>query len=181
MERKIIVQALKRSFSTQSATTVFLSHTSADKPIVEPIALRLAEIFGRENVFYDSWSIQPGDGIIAKMNDGLTVPDFVFFFVSNRSLDSNMVKLEWQNALFKATNGQCKIIPIRVDDSAIPPIMSQNLYVDLFSHGLEVAISQVVNVAQGNSTFTPQHLGFSNLKAFRLEPESRGIPLRPDL
>ena len=51
---------------------IFISHTAKDKTIVEPIALRLAQVYGQNNVFYDSWSIQPGDGIIDKMNEGLT-------------------------------------------------------------------------------------------------------------
>jgi hypothetical protein len=59
---------------------------------VEPIALRLRDIFGQENVFYDSWAIQPGDGIIDKMNNGLTQCKLFFFFVSNNSLNSEMVK-----------------------------------------------------------------------------------------
>lgn len=67
---------------------IFLSHNFKD-----------GDIFGQENVFYDSWSIQPGDGIIDKMNDGLTQCKLFFFFVSNNSLNSEMVKLEWQNAL----------------------------------------------------------------------------------
>lgn len=50
---------------------IFLSHNSKDKTIVEPFANRLAEVFGMNNVFYDSWSIQPGDGIIDKMEEGL--------------------------------------------------------------------------------------------------------------
>ena len=50
---------------------IFLSHNSKDKGIVEPFANKLAEVFGRDNVFYDSWSIQPGDGIIDKMEMGL--------------------------------------------------------------------------------------------------------------
>ena len=52
---------------------IFLSHNSKDKIIVEPIAIKLREVFGQDNVFYDSWSIQPGDGIIDKMNEGLVV------------------------------------------------------------------------------------------------------------
>lgn len=34
-----------------------------DKIVIEPIAEQLSEIFGKENFFYDSWSIQPGDDI----------------------------------------------------------------------------------------------------------------------
>ncbi len=49
---------------------IFISHNYKDKGIIEPIALRLSKIFGKEKVFYDSWSIQPGDGIIDKMIDG---------------------------------------------------------------------------------------------------------------
>ena len=51
---------------------IFLSHNYKDKDIVEPIAVRLKEIYGEDNVFYDSWSIKPGESIIGKMNDGLT-------------------------------------------------------------------------------------------------------------
>ena len=51
---------------------IFISHTNTDKPLVEPIAIKLSSVFGQENVFYDSWSIQPGDGIINEMNEGLS-------------------------------------------------------------------------------------------------------------
>ena len=46
---------------------IYISHTKADKPLVEPIAQKIAGVFGQENVFYDSWSIQPGDGIIDRL------------------------------------------------------------------------------------------------------------------
>lgn len=157
---------------------IFLSHTHGDKPVVEPVALRLSEIFGQQNVFYDSWSIQPGDGIIDKMNEGLTTPEFVFFFVSSASLSSNMVKLEWQNALYKASSGKTRIIPIRVDGTPMPPLLSQNVYIDMYAQGIEVAIQQIVNLVQGNNSFTPQHGSFSNL-TWRTQPltDSNGLEI----
>ena len=91
---------------------IFISHNYNDKAIIEPIAVKLASLYGSENIFYDSWSIQPGEGIIDKMNEGLFECDFFFFFVSKNSLQSNMVKLEWQNALFKATKNTVKLIPV---------------------------------------------------------------------
>ncbi len=142
---------------------IFLSHNHEDKPVVEPVALRLREIFGENEVFYDSWSIKLGDGIVQKMNEGLTSPEFVFFFVSHASLASKMVELEWQNALFKATKGKCRIIPIRVDSAEMPPVLLQNLYIDMYSIGIEASIAQIVGVVEGMSSFTPQHIGFSNL------------------
>ncbi|MGJ3649923.1 toll/interleukin-1 receptor domain-containing protein [Sphingomonas sp. GlSt437] len=142
---------------------IFLSHNHNDKPLVEAVAIRLAGIFGKEQVFYDSWSIRPGDGIIDQMNKGLEAPEFVFFFVSKASLESDMVKLEWQNALYAASKGKTRIIPVRVDGSAMPPILMQTLYIDMHTVGLEAAIAQIVSITQGDASFTPQHLGFSNL------------------
>lgn len=48
---------------------IFLSHNWKDKDVIEPIAVRLKEVYGEENIFYDSWSIKPGENIIGKMNE----------------------------------------------------------------------------------------------------------------
>ena len=121
---------------------IFLSHNSKDKIIVEPIAIKLREVFGQDNVFYDSWSIQPGDGIIDKMNEGLANCSLFYFFVSKNSLESFMVKLEWQNAVMRMSNGKAKLIPVRIDDCLLPPILSQSLYIDLYTNGFDVALRQ---------------------------------------
>lgn len=142
---------------------IFISHNHKDKKVVELVAERLSEIFGRENIFYDSWSIQPGDGIIDKMNEGLNKAAYFFFFVSENSIKSNMVKMEWQNAIFKSSNGNCKVIPIRLDETSMPAILAQSLYIDMYSNGIETAITQMVNVIQGNSTYNSASNKFSNL------------------
>ena len=80
-----------------------------------------------EKVFYDSWSMQPGEGIIDRMNHGLEECKFFFFFVSKNSLVSNMVKLEWQNALYKETQNKVKLIPVKLDDCLMPAILTQTL------------------------------------------------------
>lgn len=146
---------------------IFLSHNKNDKPVVEQVALRLRNIYGQEKVFYDSWSIQPGEGIIDKMEKGLTNCKYFFYFVSSNSLKSNMVKMEWQNALFKAATGTIKFIAIRLDNSNMPFIISQNLYIDLYSQGLEVAVRQIVDVINGTNTYKNPNAEFSNLKAFK--------------
>ena len=50
---------------------IFLSHNWKDKDVVEPIAVRLKDVYGEENVFYDSWSIKPGENIIGKYAEKL--------------------------------------------------------------------------------------------------------------
>ena len=144
---------------------IFLSHNFKDKPIVEQIAIRLFQIFGQDNVFYDSWSIQPGDGIIDKMNNGLESCRFFFLFASRNSLMSSMVKLEWQNALMKAVKGDLRIIPVKVDSILLPAVLLQTLYLDLFTNGIDVVITQMVDVINGRNTFTQQYKQFSNMSA----------------
>lgn len=97
------------------------------------------------------------------MNKGLQAPEFVFFFVSANSLGSGMVRLEWQNALYSATKGKTRIVPVRVDGGEMPPVLKQTLFIDMHTVGLEAAIAQIVSVTQGHASFTPQHQGFSNL------------------
>lgn len=154
---------------------IFISHNHKDKILVEQIALRLKDTFGQENVFYDSWSIQPGDGIIDKMNSALEFCQLFLFFVSKNSLQSNMVKLEWQNAVLKAANGRTRIIPVKLDDSFMPPILAQNLYIDLYGNGLEIALRQIVDVSEGRNTFQPGPQHFSNLKAYVHESDGSTI------
>lgn len=153
---------------------VFLSHNHADKPVVEQVALRLAAAFGQSRIFYDSWSIQPGEGIIDRMSEALSRCGHFFFFVSANSLKSRMVSLEWQNALLKATKGQCRLVAVRCDGSELPPIMAQSLYIDLYTAGLDAAVAQIADVIRGDSIYRPPKQPFSNL-AFSLSGNDRDL------
>lgn len=148
---------------------IFLSHNYKDKAIVEPIAVSLSTVFGRENVFYDSWSMQPGEGIIDRMNKGLEECRFFFFFVSKNSLDSKMVTLEWQNALYKATQNKAQLIPVKLDDCLMPAILIQTLYIDIYGKGLEYGLGQIIDVINNKNTFTPSFQTYENIRAYVTE------------
>lgn len=144
---------------------IFFSHTTTDKPLIEPIAIRFSQVFGQENIFYDSWSIQPGDGIIDKMSEGMSKCKFFFFFVSKKSLDSKMVQIEWQNMLMKAScNSDIKFIPVKLDDCMMPTILLQTLYIDVFGKGLEFATRQMIDVVNGKNTFNSGMQKFENIR-----------------
>ena len=134
--------------------------------MVQPIAIRLANIYCQENIFYDSWTMQPGDGIIDKMNEGLEQCTHFFFFISKNSLNSNFVKLEWQNALYKETKlpTSLKFVGLNLDNSEVPDLISQKIFIDIYSSGIEVALAQMIDVINGKNTFKP--ITFSNLSAF---------------
>jgi len=145
---------------------IFLSHNYQDKPIVEPIAISLSKVFGANNVFYDSWSMQPGEGIIDKMNEGLEEFKYFFFFVSKNSLASNMVKLEWQNALYRATNNEVKLIPVKLDDCLMPAILLQTLYIDIYGKGLDYGLRQIIDVINNNKVFDSGFQTYENVRGY---------------
>lgn len=145
---------------------IFLSYNHKDKELVGSIAERLLKVFGQDKIFYDDWSIQPGDGIIDKMNEGLENCQFFFFFVSKNSLSSNMVKLEWQNALLKATKNQVKLVPVKIDDCLMPDIILQTMYIDIFGKGFENGVKQIMDVINGKSTYEPGPQTYENIRAY---------------
>jgi hypothetical protein len=147
---------------------VFLSHTNTDKPIVDQFAFVLRNALGQDNVFYDSWSIQPGDGIIDKMNQGLFVCDLFFFFVSKNSLTSKMVEMEWQNALMAEAKKAIRFIPVKIDDCSMPSILQQKVYIDAYHEGIDVAIRQVIDVINSDSSRRDSEDIFHNLRAFAI-------------
>lgn len=148
---------------------IFLSYSHSDEGIVAPIAEAFRKVFGQANVFFDRWAIQPGDSIIGKMDEGLSQCQYFFFFLSQSSLNSKMVELEWQNALVKSIRGNAKFIPVKIDDCLIPTILIQNLYINLYGYGLDLALRQMIEVASGKNTYRPGELvGFQNVRAYIL-------------
>jgi hypothetical protein len=141
--------------------------------------VKIASVFGKDNIFFDSWSIKPGDGIIEKMNSGLENATHFFFFMSANSLTSEMVKLEWQNALFMKTKKRLHFVPVKVDDCNVPAILLQNLYIDIYGKGLDVGIRQIIEVITGNESSVQIGSGFQNVRAeIRFENDNKKLSIK---
>ncbi|PJD94435.1 MAG: toll-Interleukin receptor [Parachlamydia sp.] len=146
---------------------IFLSYSHKDKAIVMPMAEAFHKTFGEDKVFFDQWSIQPGDSLIDRMGEGLANCRYFFFLVSKSSLSSQMVGVEWKNALFKHIKGDTLFVPVKIDDCAIPVILLQNLYINLYGNGMEFAVRQMVDVASGRNTYRADEVtGFQNVRAY---------------
>lgn len=152
---------------------IFFSYSHSDKAIIGEIASRLENLVGQERVFYDQWSLQPGDSIIEEINNGLEACEIFFFFITKNSLESAMVKLEWQSALMKKASKAIKFIPVKVDESIPPQILLSTVYIDLYQNGLENAFRQMVDVINGSNTYQKPEDEFSNLRVAITHKEDR--------
>lgn len=137
------------------AEKLFISYNHKDAALVDTIARRLAIEFGNNNIFYDAWSMKPGDSIIGKMNEGLGEFTTFFFFVSPNSLASKMVSLEWQTALNRAVDNELKFVAVRIADCSPPAILSDRLYIDLYGDGLDSAVAKMKKIVKSENCYQP--------------------------
>lgn len=156
---------------------IFISYSHKDKVLVDTVARKLEKVFGKNNIFYDSWSMQPGDSIIGKMNQGLEEFTTFFFFVSSNSLDSNMVRLEWQVALNRAVNNELNFVAVRIEDCTLPAILSDKQYIDLYGEGIDIAIDKMKAVSQSHSSYVPLE-DFQNLVALATRLDENVVQIK---
>jgi tetratricopeptide (TPR) repeat protein len=110
--------------------SVFLSHSSADKPFVRELADFL-EAGGEIRVWLDEREIQAGENIVLKIGEGLDA-DAVLLILSPDSVGSRWVKEEWTDAFWEQTNsGARKLAGVLHRDCEIPRLLRNKKYFDL--------------------------------------------------
>lgn len=75
----------------------------------------------------DEREISPGDSFLAQMNAGLGTAGYVLLLVSTAAHASRWVSREWLAAL---ANEDTVLIPVLLDDSGLPPLLKDIVYVD---------------------------------------------------
>jgi hypothetical protein len=114
--------------------SVFLSHSSKDKPFVR----KLAEFLEQDEsikVWLDERDISPGANIVAEIGEGLS-SDFVLLILSPDSVESAWVKEEWTDAFWQQTNNRrIKLAGVLYRDCQIPRLLRNKQPFDLrFNH-----------------------------------------------
>ncbi|MEB3167964.1 MAG: TIR domain-containing protein [Synechococcaceae cyanobacterium] len=115
--------------STHYSYDVFLSHSSADKPVVRELAERLKAAGLR--VWFDSWQIRPGDHISTAIEAGLEHAAVLLFCMSANAFGSDWAQLESHTAIFRdPLNRDRRFVPLRLDDAPIKAMLRGYAYLD---------------------------------------------------
>jgi len=110
-------------------STVFLCHSSIDKPFVEKLAKDLRRL--GINVWYDRYEIKVGDSILWKIEEGINETDFFAIVFSEQAIGSDWVKKEIEAAWQKQIDLKQKfILPILYRKCELPYILSGEKYAD---------------------------------------------------
>jgi small GTP-binding protein len=108
---------------------VFLSHSSADKPVVRELAQRLRT--SGLLVWFDEWLIKPGDHIATAIDEGLEQSAMLLFCMSANAFGSDWVGLEGHTAIFRdPLNRERRFVPLRLDDAPIKAMLRGYAYID---------------------------------------------------
>jgi WD40 repeat protein len=130
---------------------LFLSHSSADKAIVRPLAERLRG--DGLTVWFDEWVIKPGDSIPAKIEDGLERSRVLVLCMSAHAFGSGWAQLESGTFRFRdPLNKERRFIPLRLDDAEIKGSLAQFLYIDWRPAESEQEYTKLVEACRPTAT-----------------------------
>lgn len=108
---------------------VFICHASEDKPF----ARQLAEGLRSEGagIWLDELEIRVGDSIIQKVSEGLQGASHLVIVLSKHSVAKPWVSKELSYSLMRQLHDKSiAILPVRLDDSPLPPLLSDIKYAD---------------------------------------------------
>jgi hypothetical protein len=111
--------------------TVFLSHSSADKPLVRQIAADLLQ--NGVNVWLDERELLPGARLVSGLAEGMRAADYVLLFVSAAFLKSQWASIEADAALRTAIQSRkTSVIPLLLEDvwTGVSPVLQALIYED---------------------------------------------------
>ena len=93
---------------------IFISHASEDKGvIVRPLAIILERLSIR--VWYDEFSLQLGDSLIASIDKGLHESKYGLVVVSNAFLSKGWTDYEYRSLMTREIDGERVILPLWYD------------------------------------------------------------------
>jgi TIR domain len=146
-DRKVISTTWGRA-TPNSSFSVFLSHSSRDKPLIDKIFNELHKADVR--AWYDRYEIEPGDSITDKINEGLAGSRLGVLFFSKNFIDA---KSGWPtkeaNYFFQKLmrEGKKNFVVCNIDLAIdqLPPLLQDFRFVDMRSDG---AISELVELVK---------------------------------
>jgi hypothetical protein len=110
-------------------SSIFLSHTHADKPFVRRLAQDLQEAEVR--VWLDEAEMMIGDSLIEKIREGIDQIEYLGVILSPNSVNSRWVQREVDVAMNQEIEGKkVKVLPLVIEDCELPGFLKGKLYAD---------------------------------------------------
>lgn len=137
------------SLGQMDRPTVFLSHSSRDKPFVSRLAIDLKS--KGVPVWFDQWELKVGDSLSERIEHGISQSGWLAVVISKNSVSSDWVQKELRAAQARELRDKSVfVLPIIIDDCEIPLFLLDKLYADFrssYDQGLEALLKRVLEGA----------------------------------
>jgi hypothetical protein len=138
---------------------VFISHTSADKPFVRRLAARLKK--SDFDVWLDEHDLIAGDPLPQSIGKALQAAKVILVVVSKASVASNWLRYELNLATERMIKGECRVIPIVIEDTPLPGEVRGLLYADC-RKGLAAGIPSILTALKHEARRAEMQHSFSS-------------------
>lgn len=131
--------------------TLFLSHTSVDKPMVRKLAVEL-QAWGID-VWLDEWRIKVGESITQSVQHGIDNSDQLAIWITRRALESTWVEREWRTKIFQEINERkVLVLPLLAENVRLPVFLGEKKYAD-FRKGYISGLKELADTLDCTSEF----------------------------
>jgi hypothetical protein len=138
---------------------VFISHTAADKPFVRRLAARLEK--SHFHVWLDEHDLIAGDPLPESIGEALQAAKVILVVVSEASVASKWLRYELNVATERMIKGECRVIPIVIDDTPLPAEVRGLLYADC-RKGLPSGIPSILTALKHEARRAEMEHSFSS-------------------
>jgi hypothetical protein len=161
---------------------VFLSHSSKDKPFVLMLAGDICA--SGIGVWIDNVEILVGDSLIRKISEGIVESNYVVACLSSNSIESNWVREELEIAATLGINGnRVVVLPVIVDDCAVPTFLAHRLYVDfrqpaIYDQSCRELLRRIAPSALPQTDYSFYSLTLGDTRKDRLVQAAKNPPMK---
>jgi hypothetical protein len=138
---------------------VFISHTAADKPFVRRLAARLEK--SQFHVWLDEHDLIAGDPLPESIGKALQAAKVILVVVSKASVASKWLRYELNIATERMIKGDCRVIPIVIDETLLPAEVRGLLYADC-RKGLAAGMPSILTALKHESRRAEMEHSFSS-------------------
>lgn len=124
---------------------IFLSHSSADKPLARRIREQL--MAQGLSVWIDEAQIRVGQSIPDEIQRAISASDILCILISTHSINSKWVNRELNSFLPLFINSSKFLVPCKLDSSAMPLLIQDIKYAD-FSESFDIGIIELLNAVK---------------------------------
>ena len=138
---------------------VFISHTAADQPFVRRLAARLEK--SHFQVWLDERDLVAGDPLPKSVSKALQAAKVILVVVSKSSVASKWLQYELNVATERMIKGECRVIPVVIDETPLPAEVIGLLYADC-RKGLARGLPSILTALQHEARRADMEHSFSS-------------------